>query len=611
MEDNILQVTASSLLLHHITQALTILFIPLKSSTYKRICLVVCVHLFIFHHIMGNCIALSANATSFTKERDPLPIGTIFKLPSPLPSWPSGEGFALGSISLGGLEVRQVSTFTKVWATLEGGQDNLGATFFKPSQIPEGFYMLGYYSQPNNKPLFGWVIVAKGDADGDIEGGMLRKPVDFTLVWSSKSLNRDGNGYIWAPIPPQGYVAVGHMVTNSLEKPSVDEIRCVRADLTDTCESDIWIWGTDPGSNSSGFNVYSSRHTSRETQGLGVRVGTFIAQVNGAPSTLACLKNMDATLSSMPNIGQINALMQTYSPWIFFHPDETYLPSSVTWFFNNGALLYKQGDPTPSPINPTGSNLPQGGSNDGAYWIDLPSDGGAKERIKKGDLQTSACYLHVKPMLGATFTDIAIWVFYPFNGAAKAKVVATDVSLGRIGEHVGDWEHVTLRISNFDGKLSRVYFSEHASGIWVDAPELEYQAGNKPVAYSSLHGHAFYPKPGLVLQGNTKLGIGIRNDAGRGASMDTGLNFELIAAEYLGSVVVQPPWLNYSREWGPKIDYNIDQELGKVVKAVPRLLRPVFMKVINALPKAVLGEEGPTGPKMKSSWDGDEILWYV
>ena len=65
----------------------------------------------------------------------------------------------------------QVSTFTEVWATLEGGQDNLGATFFKPSQIPEGFFMLGCHCQPNNKPLFGWVLVAKGESDGDIEGG--------------------------------------------------------------------------------------------------------------------------------------------------------------------------------------------------------------------------------------------------------------------------------------------------------------------------------------------------------------------------------------------------------------------------------------------------------
>lgn len=55
----------------------------------------------------------------------------------------------------------QITTFNKIWSTLEGGPDNLGATFYEPSSIPEGFFMLTSYSQSNNKPLFGWVLVAK------------------------------------------------------------------------------------------------------------------------------------------------------------------------------------------------------------------------------------------------------------------------------------------------------------------------------------------------------------------------------------------------------------------------------------------------------------------
>jgi hypothetical protein len=175
----------------------------------------------------------------------------------------------------------------------------------------------------------------------------------------------------------------------------------------------------------------------------------------------------------MPNLKQIEAIVNAYSPWVYFHSEETHLPSSVSWFFVNGALLYKKGEESkPVAIEPTGSNLPQGGSNDGAYWLDLPIDEGAKERVMKGDLGNSQVCVHIKPMLGATFTDIAIWVFYPFNGPAKAKVKLVNVPLGKIGEHVGDWEHVTLRVSNFNGELQRVYFSEHSGGTWVDASEL-------------------------------------------------------------------------------------------------------------------------------------------
>ncbi|KAK4410992.1 hypothetical protein Sango_0172200 [Sesamum angolense] len=463
----------------------------------------------------------------------------------------SGGGFASGIIDLGGLEVCQVSTFTKVWATQEGGPDNHGATFFEPSSLPDGFFMLGCYGQSNNKPLYGWVLAGK-DATNDPSGGALKPPTDYTLVWSSDSLKikQEGVGYIWLPIPPDGYKAVGHVITNSPEKPDLDKIRCVRLDFTDSNENDAWIWGPAKEVSTNGISIYSSRPRNRGVQAVGVPTGTFVAENNGASLDLPCLKNANGNQNSMPNQDQIKALVQAYSPHIYFHPDEQYFPSSVAWFFENGALLHTQGDESnPIPIDPMGSNLPQGGPNDDAYWIDLPIDSAAKERVKKGDLADAYAYLHVKPMFG------------------------------KIGEHVGDWEHVTLRISNFNGELKSMYFSQHSKGVWADASDLEFENGNKPVAYSSLHGHASYPNQGLVLQGNGS--IGIRNDSAKGKSfMDTGAKFLVVDAEYLGLV--------------------------KVGKVLPGKLKSAFEKVVNSLPKEVLGEEGPTGPKMKDSWTGDE-----
>ncbi|TYJ38923.1 hypothetical protein E1A91_A04G028400v1 [Gossypium mustelinum] len=554
---------------------------------------------------MGNCLT-SSSSSDVSKKKKALPIDTAFRLPSPLPTWPPGEGFASGSIDLGGIHVCQCgisSSSPKVWATHEGGPGNLGASFFEPSSIPDGYYMLGCYGQPNNRLLSGWVLAAKDDSDDD---SLLKQPIDYTLVWSSESLKikQDGNGYIWLPIAPQGYKAVGHVITNTKDKPSLQKIRCVRSDFTDETENDTWIWGPGKEVDAKEINFFSSRPKNRGTQYMGVRVGTFVAQNPPLP----CLKNVKANLSYMPNLRQIETLFQAYSPWIYFHPNEAYLPSSVSWFFVNGALLYMKGEESkPVPIQVTRSNLPQGGANDGNYWLDLPIDEATKERVKKGDLQNSQVYLHVKPMLGATYSDIAIWVFYPFNGAAKAKVEFINISLGRIGEHVGDWEHVTLRVSNFNGELHSMYFSEHSGGSWVNASELEFQGGNKPCTYSSLHGHAMYSKPGLVLQGSGE--IGIRNDTAKSKIvMDTGLQFSLVAAEYLGSTtIVEPPWLNYFREWGPKISYNLADEIKKVEKVLPGKLKTAFEKFINGLPDEVLGQEGPTGPKVKRNWNGDEV----
>ncbi|KAK9076150.1 hypothetical protein SSX86_004483 [Deinandra increscens subsp. villosa] len=535
---------------------------------------------------MGNCFTT-------IKETKLIPIDTNFKFSSPLPSWPPGEGFANGTIDLGGLEVRQITTFTKIFSTSD---DDNGATFFEPNPIPNGFSMLGCYCQSNATPLFGWVLAGK-----DVSGGTLASPVDYTLV-----LSVNDSCYIWLPTPPDGYNPVGYAVTSSSEKPPVDRIRCVRADLTDECETDGLFWDAGDG----GVRVYSSRPKTRGTQAPGVNAGTFIVEDdnNSSYSISSCLKNnnFNNMLSSfMPNLAQVNALVQEYSPRIYLHPSETYLPSSTSWYFTNGALLYHVGDESnPIPVDPTGSNLPQGGSNDGTYWLDLPVDETEKERVKKGDLQTCEVYIHVKPMLGATFSDIVIWVFYPFNGPSTAKLGLIDVPLGRIGEHVGDWEHITMRISNFDGVLYRAYFAEHSGGTWVDTTSLEFQDGtNNFTGYSSLHGHATYHVPGVVLQGTDV--VGLRNDTAKSDMyIDVGAKYSIMAAEYIDTVI-EPPWLNYLRKWGPKITYELGIELEKLANSLG-ILESAIESLLEILPSEIYEEDGPTGPKVKASWEGDE-----
>ncbi|XP_038903158.1 uncharacterized protein LOC120089826 [Benincasa hispida] len=560
---------------------------------------------------MGNCFSCSSTPSKT------LPIDSKFSFPSPHPASHSDSnrntgGFASGAIHLGGgLEVCQISSFNKIWAAREGGPENHGATFFEPNSLPEGFFVLTYFCQSNSKALFGFVLAGKNTGSNGEEA--LKKPVDYTLVWSTESskIKRDGNGYIWSPTPPDGYRAVGHVVTASPEKPSLDNIRCVRLDMTEECEKEAWIWGPMKSRDENGFNVYSSRPKNRGITEMGVSTGAFIAlpasdTANSPSPALFCLKNLNSISAAMPDLSQIDSLFQAYSPIIYFHPKEKYLPSSVNWFFSGGALLYdKSNESNPVPINPDGSNLPQGGSNDGQFWLNLPTDEELKEKLKNGDLQSCKVYLHVKPMIGGIFTDIAIWIFFPFNGPATAKVGIIDIPFTKIGEHIGDWEHITLRMSNFTGELRRAYFAQHSKGEWVDPPSLEFEKGNKVVAYSSLNGHASYSKAGLVLQGGTE--IGIRNETAKsGLVLDAGENYSVVAAEYLEGMVVEPPWLNYTREWGPRIEYPIVEEIEKVENLLPGRLKEGFRGFVNKLPDEIRGEEGPTGPKMKNSWNGDE-----
>lgn len=534
----------------------------------------------------------------------------------------SGLGFASGTINLGELEVQKVRSFESIWSWNPPRNKKKGFTFCRPREVPEGFFCLGHYCQPNDRPLHGYLLVARESASSQTDASYnskskkkpaLQKPLDYELVWSPNDGSEDNFvmcGHFWFPVPPEGYMSMGFLVTDSLDKPNLDEVRVVREDLTDKCENHHLIFNSDHNFPGLPFRVWSTRPSDRGVLGKGVFTGTFFCSsypTSTDDPCISCLKNLDPSLHAMPNLDQVHALIRHYGPTVFLHPDEVYLPSSVSWFFKSGSLLHRSGQSEGEAIDADGSNLPAGGRNDGEYWIDLPGN----ERngsIKRGNLESAKLYVHVKPAYGGTFTDIAMWVFCPYNGPASLKVGLMDISLNKIGQHVGDWEHFTLRISNFTGELWSIYFSQHSGGHWVDAYDLEFIDGNRAIVYSSKSGHASFPHPGTYIQGSSKLGIGIRNDAARSnLCINSSVAYEIVSADYLGDGAVNEPcWLQYMRKWGPTVVYNSRSELDKVIKLLPMMLRCSMENMFNKLPLELYGEDGPTGPKEKNNWRGDE-----
>ncbi|CAI0385903.1 unnamed protein product [Linum tenue] len=545
-----------------------------------------------------------------------------FSLPDPLPSWPPGQGFACGRIGLSEIEVVKISKFRFIWGYGFSQDRKKGVSFYKPMGVPRGFYCLGHYCQANKHPITGFLLVARevastrqevtnGRNHGDLPA--LARPVDYTLVWTADDQHGEvyeGCGFFWLPVPPEGYKPMGFLVTSNSDRPQLDEIRCVRSDLTDECETYRRILDVYSTFLNFPFGVWSIRPCDRGMKGRGVPVGTFFCSSHWKPGeelNIACLKNLDSRLHAMPNLEQIHAIVHHYGPRVYFHPDEVYLPSSVSWFFEKGAVLCKADNSDRVRIDIDGSNLPGGGMNDGAFWIDLPS-GEQRDSLVHGNLESAKLYVHVKPAFGGTFSDMAMWVFCPFNGPATLKLGPLSFSLSKIGQHVGDWEHFTLRVCNFTGELWGVYFSQHSGGEWVSACDLEYTEGNKPIVYSSRNGHASYPHPCTYIQGSAKLGIGIRNDAIRSDKyISSSARYEVVAAEYLGDdVVVEPCWLQFMRKWGPRLVYDSRAELEKIIKRFPLRMRYSIEGIFAKLPMELSGEDGPTGPKEKNNWVGDE-----
>ncbi|KAJ0733042.1 putative vacuolar protein sorting-associated protein [Helianthus annuus] len=524
-----------------------------------------------------------------------------FFLPSPLPQWPQGQGFATGRINIGELELAMIKDFEIISSYTPKKSKTDGVTFYKPVSIPDGFFTFGHYSQQTDQPLRGYVLVARAAQNAETTNPPLKTPLGYDLIWFS------GTVYVWQPVPPEGYRCLGFAVTVDETEPDVEEVRCVRDDLTENCEVDDVILEI-----SKSLKLWNTKACKTGIFCRGVTVGTFFCSMDtnfDDELDICCLRNVNFNHEAMPNLEQVEALIDHYGPTVYFHPDEVYLPSSVQWFFDNGTLLFKKGKENGIPVESGGSNLPQGGKNDGEYWLDLPEDTNDETLVKNGNLESAELYVHVKPALGGTFTDIAMWIFCPFNGPVTFTVefLNINIEMNRVGEHVGDWEHFTLRISNFNGELWSVYFSEHSGGEWVDASNLEFIDGNKPIVYSSKCGHASFPNAGTYIQGSTKLGIGIKNDVDKSDKfIDASKRYKIIAAEYLRGVVEEPDWLQYMREWGPTVLYDGRSELEKILKHLPIFIRLAVETVVDFFPMELYGEAGPTGPKEKDNWYGDE-----
>ncbi|GJZ45604.1 retrovirus-related pol polyprotein from transposon TNT 1-94, partial [Tanacetum coccineum] len=157
-----------------------------------------------------------------------------YVLPSPIPQWPQGEGcFNTGRIRLNGeLELAMVRDFEPIWSsTLDG---NKGVTFYKPVSIPYGFFALGHYNEPTHEQLRGaYVLVARDTTTRDSPRPPLKLPLDYNLI----SISLKEKVFVWEPIPPVGYRALGFVVTTCSNvgyqiEPDVQLVRCVQEDLT-------------------------------------------------------------------------------------------------------------------------------------------------------------------------------------------------------------------------------------------------------------------------------------------------------------------------------------------------------------------------------------------
>ena len=121
---------------------------------------------------------------------------------------------------------------------------NRDLTVYKPSVDSEWFWV-GQYAQGDYNTPNGQTIIIK-----PLHPDAVKPPIKFEQIWTDKGPTMNSKYYsCWKPIPPNGYVALGHIMrlkADNYEPPSEDEIKglvCVHKDLVsraDIGEFSIW-----------------------------------------------------------------------------------------------------------------------------------------------------------------------------------------------------------------------------------------------------------------------------------------------------------------------------------------------------------------------------------
>jgi hypothetical protein len=142
-------------------------------------------------------------------------------------------------LDVGELEVAYCDSFEYRWCDRGSGLP-IDGSYYHPLPA-DGFKALGslgfsgYYNPKNIHAVM--VVKAK---DGSTA---LASPIDYTLAWSDQGSGADDDGSFWIPVPPAGYKPLGIVAQRGYGKPSLNDVVCVRQDLTIMGEAGEYIWG--------------------------------------------------------------------------------------------------------------------------------------------------------------------------------------------------------------------------------------------------------------------------------------------------------------------------------------------------------------------------------
>lgn len=339
-----------------------------------------------------------------------------------------------------------------------------------------GYYSVGDVALDEYNKAPRTTFVVKG------EGDVLAPPVDYNLVWDDKGSGGNHDGSFWEPVPAAGYECIGHVVTPNYTKPSTDMIRCIKSEYL---MGATWyrIWddsGSGANKDTTVWQTNAANYRSLQTSHFKARPN-YNNDPQGGSRFLAI--NKSATANDEFRGGAVTGLRATqFAPIVHMDSTESYFPSSPEFFIanvnrTNGFMVTKQPLGCANCTDPAFLDGQRPDQNRVPAYAEI---------VKRDDPNTD-------------ITDVIYWTFYPYNNGKL--VCIGGVFAGschgeqkRFGNHVGDWEHVTVRF--IDGRPAQVYLAQHNHGDMYDI-------GSKDLSFDDFHPRVYAAKGSHGLYADT------------------------------------------------------------------------------------------------------------
>ncbi|AKF85986.1 hypothetical protein MFUL124B02_19740 [Myxococcus fulvus 124B02] len=404
------------------------------------------------------------------------------------------------------LTVKAVHTFSWVYDD-DGTGANDSVTVWRPSTAGSpGFYPLGDLAQPNEGgPAPKTTFLVSG------EGDVLARPVDYDLIWDDRGSGGTDDVRFWHPRPPAGYTCLGSVAQLDDDKPSLDLVRCVKSEYVVPARAS-WVWNDRGSGADDDITVWQA--DAREH--LGLNLSVIVAQGHyGDPEGHRFWTLNKSMLANTELQGGVvdDLLVRRFAPRIWLHPEEQFWPTSTQTFVSNMSQTATR------LTTPTGL-----GCDSCAPFAFL-----AGQNPSQADVPV---YAQVIPRTQSdrptNVTDVVYWVFYGYNRGKRACKHEANASRPRscdewdsFANHVGDWEHLTVRF--VDGRPAVLTTSQGVllAPMSFGDKNVALVGGWRPELYAAKGSHGLYPEVATYDYGWRGLWSEFRDVTGRGTAWDT------------------------------------------------------------------------------------------